>query len=473
MAVVAYTVVSFQPPHDGYDTPMLGRLTTVVIAMASFAAMVISFNLTLKHIHGTSGIGWFEAACSDDPTAAGMNCAKVLNSPYSYLPPRHDDQPGGFHLPVSFLGLIYFSGLFLWICAIGRPSFLRRKVHAIPLIVVGAGLAFSAWFIYLMYSRIGEWCPWCLATHVLNLIVAIGLVLLWPPKPAPSVPGEPTGVGPFHYPHPSNRLIATTLGATLLFGYGHLFFFEWRGKIRDNQQLMQQLNALRSNVGGFMAQWQMTPPCPLPLRDDEAIRTWPERTPSAPLLDVIVFSDFECPGCVRFAEFFEKRVLQLFGHNIRLVFRHNPWDQSCNPRSKRNLHPNACAAARLAEAARELSGPEAFWKAHDYLFEHRKEIASGTMSPDLLASALGLETTALANHAGSSQIATRIADDIESGTRCNVQATPTVFVDGRRVEGAAASNIEFWDRLADWYWSDKAKSERPLHTRIKSEPEKP
>ena len=448
---------------------MLLRVVTVIIGIAALAAAVISYNLTLKHVDGSSGMAWFDAACSDESGPGKMNCAKVLSSPYGYFPPKKPDKPGGLHLPVSFLGFVYYSSLFVWIIGIGRPTFSRRWIHAIPLIMVGIGLIFSAWFIYIMSRVITEWCPWCLVTHGLNLLIALGLVVLWPRRrrEASQIDATDSAVAAMTVaPHPTNRLLLTTLLAILFVNYGHLFFFEWRGMAKDTKHLKTELDYLRSNVGGFIAQWQLAPPCNLTARPDDPAQIFTKETQSGPVLEVVVFSDFECPACSKFAELFAKNVPPLFDNQVRLVFRHFPLDQSCNARSTKTMHPHACAAAFLAEGARVLGGSEAFWKAHDHLFQHRDEIAKGTMTAERLAAAIGLDADALKSAADPAANTARIAQDVAQAGVCGIRGTPSVFVEGKRIESAAAGNLEFWDKMADWFWLEKAKKDRPDSTRL-------
>ena len=167
-----------------------GTVIEIVAAVLCFAAAVISYNLVLKHVTGSSGAAWFEAGCSDKPAAGGANCAAVLASPYSYFPPRMSAEADGrAHWPVAFLGLVYYSTLLTWLIGVGRPSARRRRLHILPLLLVGMGLAASAYYLNIMFRVLDEWCSWCVATHVLNLLIAICLVLMWPRrmKPATSV----------------------------------------------------------------------------------------------------------------------------------------------------------------------------------------------------------------------------------------------------------------------------------------------
>ena len=145
------------------------------------AAALISYNLLNKHISGAEGPAWFEAGCSDRVESGGANCAAVLASSYSYYPPKLSDQPDGkIHIPVAFMGLIYYSILTVWFIGVGRPSLQRKRLHWIPLLLVGIGLFSSFQFTRIMFTQLNEWCPWCLITHILNLLIAVCVVLMWP-----------------------------------------------------------------------------------------------------------------------------------------------------------------------------------------------------------------------------------------------------------------------------------------------------
>jgi len=451
---------------------MISRSIQVLIGTAALAAAVICHNLTLKHIRGSTGMAWFEAGCSDEPGPGIMSCAKVLESPYSYFPPKHPEKPGrGPHFPVSFFGFLYYSTLFVWIVGVGRPTFSRRTVHLLPLFLVGIGLVFSIYYVYIMYRVIAQWCPWCLVTHGLNLLIAIGFIALWPRRRHRRLPDSDNedpmegAVGAMAVvPHPGMRLLLTTILAIFFVNYGHFFLFGWREAKKDQGHLLAELDYLRSNVGPFIAQWKLAAPCTIVRRTDDPVHLFSADPTDDSILDVIVFSDFECPGCAKFAQFFKEKVPLLFDNRLRVTFRHYPLDQSCNPRAG-NLHPNACSAGYLAEGARTLGGNEAFWIAHDFLFAHQNEIKSGNMSADRLASGIGLDPKALAN-TDQSGVASRVAEDIDQGRACSIPGTPSVFVEGKRIERQVAANPEFWDKLADWYWLEKGKRDRPACTRI-------
>ena len=106
-------------------------VSPIAAVLGCVAAAYVSSNLLEKHITGSSGVSWFEAGCSDDDEPGGADCAKVLASPYSYFPAKSTDpEPQNQHnhtrrvpdrtphVPVAFLGLVYYSGLAVWFIGI-------------------------------------------------------------------------------------------------------------------------------------------------------------------------------------------------------------------------------------------------------------------------------------------------------------------------------------------------------------------
>jgi protein-disulfide isomerase len=139
---------------------------------------------------------------------------------------------------------------------------------------------------------------------------------------------------------------------------------------------------------------------------------------SSPKLTLVEYGDFGCPYCFQ-ASRPVKSLLDRFD-GLRLVWRHFPLPA---------LHPRADLAAELAELA-GLHGQ--FWDAHSLLLTPR-----GRFSHDDLLSVAGrleldpAETdAALREHT----FRERVLADIDGGRRAGVDATPTFFVDGERLD---------------------------------------
>jgi uncharacterized membrane protein len=476
------------PAWNSRFIPMTkGNVLTAGAVILSLLAVVVSFNLLARHMTGTGGPAWFDAGCSDDPNSAA-NCGAVLASPYAYWPVKHegaDDQTK--HLPVALLGLFYYSALAVWFLTVGRPSYYRRWVHLLPLMLVTCGLIGSAYYIYIMFARLDHWCLWCAVTHVINLCLAVVILLLWPKGPPATtqatekhqgIAGDKSARAKGHQSpapgkdevaYPAFRHVLAGLFAALVIVWGQYQLFDKvmyageKARIElDFQQCVQIVNKLKADPGNLLAAWERETQCDISIGADEPVRTNAEE--GEPTMYVVAFSDLECPSCKRFADFFERDIQPLFDHKLSLVFKHHPLDSACNTRLRGSVHPHACQAAKMIEAACELGGAEKFWLAHDHLFSAQNDLAQGKINAEWLAARLQLDPGALQQAMESSEVAERIRKDIAQAAQCKVAATPTVFVDGRLVDTVPRNEIAFWDRLADEYWQ-RAGTPRPEHTK--------
>lgn len=146
----------------------------------------------------------------------------------------------------------------------------------------------------------------------------------------------------------------------------------------------------------------------------------PVRGPAEAPVEIIEFSDFECPFCGR-ATPTVAQVLEEYGDQVRLVYRHYPLPN----------HPNARAAAEASLCAHDQAQ---FWPYHDRLFAN----ASRLTIPDLKqhASDLGLERTPFDACLDSGKYRAEVELDIAAGNEVGVSGTPAFFINGRLLAGA-------------------------------------
>lgn len=448
--------------------PLLNKYLQYLVVVLCMAAALISYNLLNKHIGGAKGPAWFEAGCSDQTESGGANCAAVLASPYSYYPPKLSDEPDGkIHIPVAFMGLIYYSILTVWFIGVGKPSYQRKRLHWIPLLLVGIGMVSSFQFTRIMFTQLNEWCPWCLITHILNLLIAVCVILMWPGfgkrKREAASKDQPQAESA---PHPSRRLLLTTLVAIFATMYAQYNMLGVKHGIiiqKNYDQCLAVLMEFKKESEVLIRKWQKATPCKIVIRPDDVIRS--DEKEGRPTLLLVVFSDFECPSCGRFAEFVENKIEPMFDGQLRVVFRHYPIDQSCNHLTGKTMHPHACQGAYLAEAARIVGGNDAFWKAHDYLFEHRHELKHGQLKSKSLADELKLDHSTLTSAMASEEVLSRIREDVEQAKVCAIRGTPAVFLQNKVVDRLAVTEITFWDAIADNFWKS-AKIPRPEKTKL-------
>jgi protein-disulfide isomerase len=153
----------------------------------------------------------------------------------------------------------------------------------------------------------------------------------------------------------------------------------------------------------------------LDVRPDDPIRG----NKAAPVT-IVLFSDFQCPYCSK-VEPTLKQALQTYGEKVRIVWKHQPL----------SFHDKALPAAEAAEAAREQGK---FWEMHDALFENQQALSPETY--EKAARKIGLNVAAFKASIAAGKNKARIADDQSLGNRIGASGTPTMFVNGEKVEGA-------------------------------------
>lgn len=118
--------------------------------------------------------------------------------------------------------------------------------------------------------------------------------------------------------------------------------------------------------------------------------------PTAPAA-MIVYSDFECPFCQRFAREVLPEIQRSYVETGRLAvaFEHFPLA----------IHPHAMDAAASAECARKQ---DRFWQMHDALFGDGADLERIGLAR--LASAVGLDVSAFARCLEDESVAARIQD---------------------------------------------------------------
>lgn len=152
----------------------------------------------------------------------------------------------------------------------------------------------------------------------------------------------------------------------------------------------------------------------------------PTQGAAKPVIEIVEFSDLECPHCKKAAPILDKLVTDF--PQVQLTFQQFPLPAT--------MHPWALKAAEYADCAAQQK-KDAFWKYIDSIFENQGSIAAATADDKLkeLATAAGLDATKLAACAAEPDTETRVNKSLKFGQSLDVNQTPTVFINGRRVLG--------------------------------------
>lgn len=112
------------------------------------------------------------------------------------------------------------------------------------------------------------------------------------------------------------------------------------------------------------------------------------------------------------------QVIERYPTQVKVVFKNFPL---------RN-HKMALKAARAAHAA-ESQGK--FWEFHDQLFKNYNRLSDQVI--EKIMGGLDLDKTEFDNQLKNPAVMTRIQKDMQDGINAEVRATPTVFINGKRL----------------------------------------
>lgn len=156
-----------------------------------------------------------------------------------------------------------------------------------------------------------------------------------------------------------------------------------------------------------------------PLRQQVAA-IGPSLGPADAPVTIIEFGDYQCPFCHQLEPTLES-VLKQYSHQARLVFRNFPLTE---------IHPEALHAAQAAVCA-DKQGK--FWAMHDALYADDTPLSISSLRT--LAKQVGLDSKKFEACVRNGAADATINADIKAGDDLAVEGTPTLFIDGRYLNG--------------------------------------
>ncbi len=148
---------------------------------------------------------------------------------------------------------------------------------------------------------------------------------------------------------------------------------------------------------------------------------------------LVEYGDFQCPSCGS-AHPNVNTLIEDYGDKFTFVFRNFPLT---------SIHPNAKAAAAVAEAA-GLQGK--FWEMYDMLYDNQDDWSSVDANKrseifSQYAQTLKLDMDKYNTDVASKPVTQKINFDMTLGKKESVAATPTFFLDGQKLDDATANGI--------------------------------
>ncbi len=379
---------------------MNARRTKVLVIAATFLALV--------GVVDSVALTWDHQVAQVDPAGQAGICQRGSAcdiSRYSQWSEIHlpGDRPG---LPIALLGLGFY------VAVLGLAWQTRRKpteLHARRLILGGALLGTLYAITLGVYSIvvIGGLCKFCSILYAVNILL-LGFSVWARAEPLTAWLRGVWGTLLKPITWVAAALFATTVAA----GY-----VVYAGPVDAAHQRAQARQMDKAREVGATKTYTIDTTGRPSLGD-----------PAAPV-HIIEFADFECPHCAKLYETLHALV-QERPHDLRVTFMNFPLDQSCNPALSRPFHRRACALAFAAECAHA----QGKWAdVAGWLFRAGR----GASDEDVVAQMerAGLDLKAFQACVLGPAPRQQVAKDLSAGVNADVQATPTFFVNGHRVEG--------------------------------------
>lgn len=179
---------------------------------------------------------------------------------------------------------------------------------------------------------------------------------------------------------------------------------------------------MNERLEGFLAELQAATPATMFLEAPrfDVAATGPRLGPADAPVQIIEFSDFQCPYCSDGAKTI-KDLRAKYGDKVSIVYRNFPL-------------PSHTQAHRGAEAALCASDQGKFWEYADVLFENQR--AMGDPELNQYAKGLALDEAAFSACLTAGTHSAQIDADQADGEKVGMNGTPGWYINGRAVSGA-------------------------------------
>ena len=141
---------------------------------------------------------------------------------------------------------------------------------------------------------------------------------------------------------------------------------------------------------------------------------------------LVEFSDFQCPACKSLKPYVDE-IKTSYKDKLLFAYRHFPLQQ----------HQFARSSAYAAEAAGEQGK---FWEMYDFLFANQEKLSEEKIAEGVKL--LGLDLKKYDEDFKSEKIKNKIDKDLADGQKVGVNGTPTLFLNGKKLELADFTDLK-------------------------------
>ena len=356
-----------------------------------------------------------------------LACGGDLINPCRILARSGFDMVLGF--PIAGLGVLFYLFVIIAISVTLISGENRYPLSFAALLPVAVFSVIVDIVLGSLLIHLGLACRLCIITYAVNILICISL-FLWYIR----LEDEHKDLGALYRDLSAylggrdNRPLVLSFAFIMLFMFLFILFFTAYIEIRADAD-----EASKTRISNFSEYFYT--------REEEDL-SLPESamTIGAPNAEIriVVFTDFLCSACYRLYEV-EKSVLSRFWKHVRIDYYCFPLDTVCNMHVPGTTYPNACTAAQ----AFITSAHKGFFpKLLEYHYEHYRENMAVFHRGDALASVRKYFAAVspggyngFVQEALTERIKLMLYEDVERGAGLDVKAVPTLFINGRRLEG--------------------------------------
>lgn len=375
------------------------------VAVIVIAALGLGLSLLIENVHRQLDSDvTYASFCNVN---SSVNCDIVLTSSYAQL----------FGVSVAIWAALYYAALLLAAALLFRGAGANRRETLANAIFAGAclGMLFSLYLAFISLAVLNTICLLCSGLYVIavGMLVAAWMlrnsVLRTRPKDVAMRARQEQWMWGV-----SGAAVIVFLAAIALrlFGGGTVLSAE-------------EIEAERPDF----YRWYLAQPV-IDVPGDVGNARGGADAP----VTIVEFSDFGCSHCAAF----DRNVGEVLRGNdtIRLVFRHFPLDSECNPAVTGAPIGTRCQAAVAAECAGEQGK---FWQYARTLFDNQPHFSASELRE--YAADSGLDADAFETCLKTGEALARVERDAKAGASFGIQSTPTVFFNGRRIEGDLGADL--------------------------------
>jgi protein-disulfide isomerase/uncharacterized membrane protein len=441
-----------------------GIKRTVAALGLCLAGAAVAGLLHLQHHGEGRAVSAVNQVCGEGGTS---DCERVARSPWSSV--------GG--VPVAALGLVFYSSIALLLAmTLLAPGDLRPALAGLAILGLALGLLVDLFLLGVQAIAIRAFCSVCILTYVLSALALFALLPVWR-----GASGSPVALR-----RAEARLAIAGWGLGTLAVAGAVLASEVALDYREQRRQLALLGApapVPRESPAAAEPESDSPPAESPdseptspsadssSEDAEAAAHWKQRAeelqetlddprkleqyfskraraefegaqvqridlervpvkgPGDAPVQVVEYSDFLCPFCRTLALGLSQFVPQA-GGRVAVYFKNFPLDTDCNEDLPRSTHPGACQLALGAICAHNQGKFDAY---HDRVFSAEGLRSPGPADVVRLAGEAGLNADAMRGCLDDPVTHQALADQIAEGRRLDIRATPTLYVNGKKL----------------------------------------